>query len=85
MATASSRRISNFAPRYSGAHERPRSSDQPKEQIWTPMLEGVSSGKRLPEKSLLVLGRISCPDFDTETETDMFILQEVLQRHNGNS
>jgi dynein light intermediate chain 1, cytosolic len=34
---------------------RPNSSEGKKE-IWSSMLDGVSSGKRLPEKSLLVLG-----------------------------
>ncbi|KAF2175766.1 hypothetical protein K469DRAFT_701452 [Zopfia rhizophila CBS 207.26] len=52
---ASSRRISNFASRYSGSQDHPRSSDE-KEEIWKPMLDNISSGKRLPEKSLLVLG-----------------------------
>ncbi|KAJ4352159.1 uncharacterized protein N0V89_007506 [Didymosphaeria variabile] len=43
-------RSSNFGVR------RPNSSDQEKEEIWKPMLDNISSGKRLPEKSLLVLG-----------------------------
>jgi dynein light intermediate chain 1 len=44
-------RSSNFPVR------RPNSSEQEKEEIWKPMLDNISSGKRLPEKSLLVLGR----------------------------
>ncbi|ORY17252.1 dynein light intermediate chain-domain-containing protein [Clohesyomyces aquaticus] len=55
MASAS-RRTSNFPPRHSNVHGRPGSSDQEKEEIWKPMLDNISSGKRLPEKSLLVLG-----------------------------
>ncbi|KAJ4299698.1 hypothetical protein N0V90_004944 [Kalmusia sp. IMI 367209] len=47
---ASARRSSNFPVR------RPNSRDQEKEEIWKPMLDNISSGKRLPEKSLLVLG-----------------------------
>lgn len=55
MASAS-RRTSNFHPRVSAVHEIPGSRDQDKEEIWKPMLDNISSGKRLPEKSLLVLG-----------------------------
>ncbi|KAF1961025.1 dynein [Byssothecium circinans] len=47
---ASGRRSSNFPTR------RPNSKDEDKEEIWKPMLDSISSGKRLPEKSLLVLG-----------------------------
>ncbi|KAF2199719.1 hypothetical protein GQ43DRAFT_398034 [Delitschia confertaspora ATCC 74209] len=56
MASTSSQTITNFGTRNPSRHERARSSDKPKEEIWIPMLEGVSSGKRLPEKNLLVLG-----------------------------
>ncbi|KAF2279599.1 dynein [Westerdykella ornata] len=52
MATPSRR----FPSRTSGAFQRPGSRDQEKEEIWKPMLDNISSGKRLPEKSLLVLG-----------------------------
>ncbi|KAF1978758.1 hypothetical protein BU23DRAFT_497641 [Bimuria novae-zelandiae CBS 107.79] len=44
------RRTSNFPVR------RPNSRDQEKEEIWKPMLDNISSGKRLPEKTVLVLG-----------------------------
>ena len=33
-----------------------RNGDQ-KKNLWTSMLESVASGKRLPEKNLLVLGK----------------------------
>jgi dynein light intermediate chain 1 len=36
--------------------ERPPSSDADRDELWKPMLDSISSGKRLPEKSLLVLG-----------------------------
>ncbi|KAF2259408.1 hypothetical protein CC78DRAFT_548341 [Lojkania enalia] len=55
MASAT-RRTSNFPSKASGGHDRPGSRDKPKEEIWKPMLDNISSGKRLPEKSLLVLG-----------------------------
>ncbi|KAF2015639.1 hypothetical protein BU24DRAFT_421938 [Aaosphaeria arxii CBS 175.79] len=55
MADAS-RQTSNFPGRTVAGLERPGSSDQDKEEIWKPMLDNISSGKRLPEKSLLVLG-----------------------------
>ncbi|KAF2635247.1 dynein [Massarina eburnea CBS 473.64] len=47
---SSHRHSSNFPTR------RPNSKDEDKEEIWKPMLDSISSGKRLPEKSLLVLG-----------------------------
>jgi dynein light intermediate chain 1 len=53
---ASARRAPNFSTRTPGGHERPGSRDGEKEEIWKPMLDSISSGKRLPEKSLLVLG-----------------------------
>ncbi|KAI4611779.1 uncharacterized protein J4E92_003807 [Alternaria infectoria] len=53
---ASARRTSNFPTRVPGSHDRPGSRDTDKEEIWKPMLDNISSGKRLPEKSLLVLG-----------------------------
>lgn len=43
------RRLANLAT-------RPGSHDEDREEIWKPMLDTMSSGKRLPEKSLLVLG-----------------------------
>ncbi|KAI9711573.1 MAG: hypothetical protein M1820_002138 [Bogoriella megaspora] len=53
MANAS-RRISSMALR---SDSRPRSSgDENKKDLWNSMLDGVSSGKRLPEKTMLVLG-----------------------------
>lgn len=38
------------------ASKRPRSHDGPKNEIWTSMLDGVASGKRLPKRNVLVLG-----------------------------
>ncbi|KAF2703767.1 dynein [Pleomassaria siparia CBS 279.74] len=52
----SARGTSNYPTRTASGHDRPGSSDQEKEEIWKPMLDNISSGKRLPEKSLLVLG-----------------------------
>ncbi|KAJ4374828.1 hypothetical protein N0V83_001906 [Neocucurbitaria cava] len=52
----SARRVSQFPTRTPGSHDRPGSRDTDKEEIWKPMLDSISSGKRLPEKSLLVLG-----------------------------
>ncbi|KAJ9625773.1 hypothetical protein H2203_004535 [Taxawa tesnikishii (nom. ined.)] len=37
-------------------HERPGSSGGEKKEIWSTLLNNVSSGKRLPEKTLIVLG-----------------------------
>jgi dynein light intermediate chain 1 len=54
----SSNRMSTFTQASSnGDQERPRSSDNAKKEMWSSMLDGVASGKRLPEKNILVLGR----------------------------
>jgi dynein light intermediate chain 1 len=55
---ASARRSPNLPTRTQGGHERPGTRDGEKEEIWKPMLDSISSGKRLPEKSLLVLGEV---------------------------
>lgn len=55
---ASARRASGFPTRAPG-NDRPGSRDTDKEEIWKPMLDSISSGKRLPEKSLLVLGALA--------------------------
>jgi dynein light intermediate chain 1 len=36
---------------------RPRSKDGPKKNIWSSMLDSVASGKKLPEKTMVVLGQ----------------------------
>lgn len=35
---------------------RPKDKDSTKKDIWSGMLDGVSSGKKLPEKTAFVLG-----------------------------
>jgi dynein light intermediate chain 1, cytosolic len=40
----------------SSDHERPKSGDSAKKDMWSSMLDSVASGKRLPEKNILVLG-----------------------------
>jgi hypothetical protein len=59
---AGARRTSNFPTRTQAGHDRPGSHDAEKEEIWKPMLDNISSGKRLPEKSLLVLGEVVCQE-----------------------
>lgn len=39
--------------------ERPKSGDGMKKDLWSSMLDSVASGKRLPEKNILVLGKSS--------------------------
>lgn len=41
------------------SHDRPKSGDAAKKDkdMWSSMLDSVASGKRLPEKNVLVLGR----------------------------
>lgn len=43
--------------------DRPRSNGEAEKDMWSSMLDGVASGKKLPEKNILVLGRsISIPE-----------------------
>lgn len=36
---------------------RPQSNGETEKDMWSSMLDGVASGKKLPEKNILVLGR----------------------------
>lgn len=45
-----------------GAGETDGRNGEHKKNLWTSMLESVASGKRLPEKNILVLGRWSIPE-----------------------
>jgi hypothetical protein len=45
----------------SSDHDRPKSADA-KKDMWSSMLDSVASGKRLPEKNILVLGPLICPE-----------------------
>lgn len=42
-----------------GPGSRPSSKDGNKKNIWSSMLDNVASGKRLPEKNIVVLGMSS--------------------------
>lgn len=42
-----------------GSGDADTRNGEPKRNLWTSMLESVASGKRLPEKNLLILGRLS--------------------------
>ncbi|KAI9683273.1 MAG: hypothetical protein M1822_006138 [Bathelium mastoideum] len=59
---------SNDGPQHSGGEDQ-------KKELWSSMLDGVSSGKRLPEKTLLVLGG------STETQKDYL---EAIQQDSNN-
>lgn len=45
-------RVSNV-----GTRNRPQSKSEPEKNLWSSLLNGVASGKKLPEKNLLVLGQ----------------------------
>lgn len=63
------------------AQVRPKSKDEAEEGLWSSMLNSVATGKRLPEKNLLVLGPSSEYRFaNLETE----LLQEGRQRRKKN-
>lgn len=61
MAVLSNRMSSFTQASVTSESERPKSSETMKKDMWSSMLDGVSSGKRLPEKSLLVLGMLRRP------------------------
>ena len=42
-----------------GKTGRPQSSDDPKGNMWSGLLDSVASGKRLPEKNVIVLGSLN--------------------------
>lgn len=46
----------NSGGKEGGSSSRPTSKDGAKKNIWSSMLDEVASGKRLPEKNILVLG-----------------------------
>ncbi|KAI9814543.1 MAG: hypothetical protein M1832_005723 [Thelocarpon impressellum] len=52
------RRTSHMTPasRVAVTEQRPSSSQEDRKDMWSSMLNGVASGKRLPEKEILVLG-----------------------------
>lgn len=40
-----------------GNKDKPLSQDEPEKNMWSSLLDSVASGKKLPEKNVLVLGR----------------------------
>jgi len=60
MASSSLRTFINpSAPTTRDSADRRKSHAAPKREIWSSLLKSVSSGKRLPEKQLLLLGAIT--------------------------
>jgi dynein light intermediate chain 1 len=55
MASSNNRTSTYTQVSTSSDYDRPKSAD--KKDLWSSMLDGVASGKRLPEKNILVLGR----------------------------
>jgi hypothetical protein len=49
-------RMSTVSQDSGGGGGRPTSKDGNKKNIWSSMLDNVASGKRLPEKNMIVLG-----------------------------
>ncbi|TVY20967.1 Cytoplasmic dynein 1 light intermediate chain 2 [Lachnellula arida] len=58
MASSNNRTSTYTQVSTSSDHDRPKSADA-KKDIWSSMLDSVASGKRLPEKNLLVLGKLT--------------------------
>ena len=58
MASSNNRTSTYTQVSTSSDHDRPKSADA-KKDIWSSMLDSVASGKRLPEKNILVLGKLT--------------------------
>lgn len=53
-------RISSFAVRSSGDYDASgNKADEDKKDLWSSMLDGASSGKKLPQKTVFVLGELA--------------------------
>lgn len=59
MIAASQRQNSRGFTRsfHTNSNDRPRISGDAEKDMWSSMLNSVASGKKLPEKNILVLGR----------------------------
>ena len=58
IATNRGQTIRGHAPTSAASNsDRPRSNGEAEKDMWSSMLDGVASGKKLPEKNILVLGR----------------------------
>lgn len=55
MAATNSNRFSTYTSA-SGSGNSDGKNGEPKKDMWSSMLDSVASGKRLPEKNLLVMG-----------------------------
>lgn len=58
--TANSNRFSTYTSTSVGTGSEGKKDDQ-KKDMWSSMLDSVASGKRLPEKNILVLGAQAVP------------------------
>lgn len=58
--TVSANRFSTYTTASGGSESK---NGEPKKDMWSSMLDSVASGKRLPEKSILVLGMHRKPEF----------------------
>jgi dynein light intermediate chain 1 len=58
MASTNNRTSTYTQVSSSSEHDRPKSADAKKE-MWEMMLKGVASGKKLPEKNIIVLGKFT--------------------------
>lgn len=63
--------------------EQPKKEDPDKKDMWSSMLDNVASGKRLPEKNVLVLGKFSTIQFLRIQQ--LMQQQEAIQKHRRNS
>lgn len=55
MAATNTNRFSNYTSASASGGSEGKNGDQ-KKDMWSSMLDSVASGKRLPEKNLLVMG-----------------------------
>lgn len=72
MAATNTNRFSNYTSASASGGSEGKNGDQ-KKDMWSSMLDSVASGKRLPEKNLLVMGMpFICPHNTCDgTDTDL--------------
>lgn len=82
---SSARRTSTVPISNPHSAHKSRDKDEPKKEIWSGLLESVSSGKRLPEKTAFVLGMKSFSGFYITTTQANVPLKVVTLQHNETS
>ena len=79
--TANTNRFSTYTSTSVGSGSDGKNGE-PKKDMWSSMLDNVASGKRLPEKNMLVLGTPACSCF-CFCSSSLPMLRFNRQKHTG--